>query len=56
LKKIIKKNLKIIEKIIKKIQKKPPRAGKKIFISNQFKNKYKLTFDENKKKLFFFRT
>ncbi len=53
------KNLsKIIEKIIEKntenSSKKPFRAGKKIIFSNRTKNKYKLIFNQNKKKNLFF--
>ncbi len=54
LKKIIKKNFKIIEKSPIKYIENPSRAVKKNFFSNQTKNKYKLIFNQNKKKIIFF--
>ncbi len=47
------------QKLAKKRQKNskiPSRSGKKNFFSNQIKNKYKLSFNQNKKKNFFFGT
>jgi phage regulator Rha-like protein len=51
LKKIIKKLLKITKK---NHQKNLPGLAKKIFFSNQTKNKCKLIFNQNKKKIIFF--
>ena len=57
LKKIIKnfwkKSSKIFAKSPKNSSKNNSRPGKKIFFSNQTKNKYKLIFNQNKKKIFF---
>ncbi len=50
LSKIFKKSSKIYEKTPKKTS----RSGKNFFFSNQIKNKYKLIFNQNKKKNFFF--
>ncbi len=46
--------MKIIDKSPKKLKKNLPGLAKKYFFSNQTKNKYKLIFNQNKKKIFFF--
>ena len=49
-----KKNLKNLQKKTKKIPIKTFEGWQKFFFSNQIKNKYKLIFNQNKKKKFFF--
>ncbi len=56
--KFVKEFIKVIEKMIKIFeknhQKNLPGLAKKIFFSNQTKNKCKLIFNQNKKKIIFF--
>ncbi len=52
---MIKKNhQKLMKNHQKNSSKNPSRAGKKIYFFKQTKNKYKLIFNHNKKKIIFF--